>query len=252
MAAEADGQETPDDLADLHATLLLQPSAEVGTCIHIRHFVTHLTVRIWLCVWLHAQAACWRQKVFCYAPATLQHRRLLQALTANEEELSPDQLGLISLHVSQNLIEGGTGCHEWEAGFVLAHFVLGNAPLFKGMPQDRLPNFWVHACTCCISTKRRSGAGRRCVELGAGAGLVGICLHRVGAGSVLLTDRDAQALRNCRRNLEENGVALGEGSQVSSKVLFSSETLYFICQSECSCSLTRNLLCMHARYKFRR
>lgn len=55
------------------------------------------------------------------------------------------------------------------------------------------------------------------MELGAGAGLVGVCLHRVGAGSVLLTDRDAQTLRNCRRNLEENGVVLGEDSRVSSR-----------------------------------
>ena len=83
---------------------------------------------------LHAQAACWGQKVFCYAPASVEDSSLPQALTAEDEELKSAQLGLISLHVSQNLIEGGTGCYAWEAGFVLAQFVLNNAWQFEGVP----------------------------------------------------------------------------------------------------------------------
>ena len=37
---------------------------------------------------------------------------------------------------------------------------------------------------------------------------MGICLHRAGAASVLLTDADAQTLCNLTRNLEKNGVPL--------------------------------------------
>lgn len=136
MAAEADSQDILDDLADLHATLLLKPSAEVGPCMHAWHlsitwllrYMAHRAVHV-------AQAACWCQKVFCYAPASMEDNKLLQALPAIEQELISGQLGLISLHVSNNLIEGGTGCHEWEAGFTLAQYVLSNASHFKGKPQ---------------------------------------------------------------------------------------------------------------------
>lgn len=40
--------------------------------------------------------------------------------------------GLLALHVSLNLLEGGTGCHEWEAGFFLAEWVLSHAGLVAG------------------------------------------------------------------------------------------------------------------------
>ena len=41
-------------------------------------------------------------------------------------------LGVITLRLSDNLFEGGTGCHQWEAGFLMADFVLGHQELFKG------------------------------------------------------------------------------------------------------------------------
>lgn len=44
------------------------------------------------------------------------------------------------------------------------------------------------------------------MELGCGAGVTGIGLHRVGASAVVLTDSDASSLQNCRHNLEINGV----------------------------------------------
>lgn len=40
--------------------------------------------------------------------------------------------GLVTLKLALNLFEGATGCHEWEAGFLLAEFVFSNARLFKG------------------------------------------------------------------------------------------------------------------------
>lgn len=50
-----------------------------------------------------------------------------------------------------------------------------------------------------------SHAGKHCVELGCGAGLVGVCLRRAGAQPVLLTDGNEAALANCSRNLKQNG-----------------------------------------------
>ena len=48
-------------------------------------------------------------------------------------------------------------------------------------------------------------AGQRVLELGCGAGLLGVILHRADAAAVCLTDGDAQALHNCRHNLHING-----------------------------------------------
>lgn len=51
-------------------------------------------------------------------------------------------------------------------------------------------------------------AGKRCVELGSGTGLLGIALSRVGADYVLLTDGDPSALDNCRHNLAGNDITI--------------------------------------------
>ena len=83
----------------------------------------------------------------------------------------------ISLHLSSNLLEGSTGCWQWEAGLFLGQFILSFPRLF---------------------------AGKRCLELGCGSGLVGICLHRVGATQITLTDGNVQTLGNCQRNLDIN------------------------------------------------
>ena len=48
-------------------------------------------------------------------------------------------------------------------------------------------------------------SGKRVLELGCGAGLLGVLLHRLGVGSACLTDGDAQTLRNCLHNLHING-----------------------------------------------
>lgn len=52
------------------------------------------------------------------------------------------QSGLITLKLATNLFEGGTGCHEWEAGFFLAEFVLSQPDIFKGMLCK-----WLHAAS---------------------------------------------------------------------------------------------------------
>lgn len=46
--------------------------------------------------------------------------------------------------------------------------------------------------------------GRRCLELGCGAGVVGVALRRTGAASVTLTDGNDAAVENCKHNLDIN------------------------------------------------
>ncbi|KAK9909829.1 hypothetical protein WJX75_008135 [Coccomyxa subellipsoidea] len=98
------------------------------------------------------------------------------------------QHALIDCIKNPNLFEGSTGCHEWEAGFVLSEFIFSHTKLFKG---------------------------RRCCELGCGPGVVGISLQRVGAGSILLTDGDSQTLLNCRHNLGINNVLVKDHDAAS-------------------------------------
>jgi hypothetical protein len=40
--------------------------------------------------------------------------------------------GLVSVHMSANLFEGGTGCHMWDAGFLLAEWLLNHQRLVSG------------------------------------------------------------------------------------------------------------------------
>ena len=79
-----------------------------------------------------------------------------------------------------NMFEGSTGCFEWDAGYLLAEYVMNRSEEFRG---------------------------RMCVELGCGCGMVGVALSRMGGcGPVVLTDGDEDTLENCRFNLKENGV----------------------------------------------
>ncbi|KAK2079056.1 hypothetical protein QBZ16_002746 [Prototheca wickerhamii] len=92
-----------------------------------------------------------------------------------------DDHGHLCLEVSHDMLAGSTGCHEWEAGFWLAEYILGHPEEFRG---------------------------KSCLELGAGAGVATIALTRVEAGHVLCTDGSPEAVRNCARNLARNGAQL--------------------------------------------
>lgn len=69
-----------------------------------------------------------------------------------------------------------------------------------------------HSCaamSCAVSHAAtanmfHSGSGQECLELGCGAGVVGVALSRVGAAVVHLTDGNAAAVDNCRHNLAIN------------------------------------------------
>lgn len=169
----------------------------------------------------------WRYKLYEYAPAEATLSATLDALSTLEETIVASGLqrtigdcqhGLIAVSASNNMLEGGTGCHDWQAGFVLAEFILSNADLFKGKRA-----FYVYFCVCvCVFVWHLFischycyyyyyySVGRSCIELGCGLGVVGIALRRVGASSVLCTDGCQQTLANCERNLHMNGIRVGK------------------------------------------
>lgn len=53
--------------------------------------------------------------------------------------------GHITLHVCDNMFEGSTGCHAWEAGYALAEYVLSYPELFQGKSLHPL----LDLCSCC-------------------------------------------------------------------------------------------------------
>ena len=63
----------------------------------------------------------------------------------------------IILQSCRNMLEGSTGAAAWPAGLWLAQFALNNPQLFRG---------------------------HRCLELGCGVGMLGVCLARCGASEV--------------------------------------------------------------------
>ena len=67
------------------------------------------------------------------------------------------------------------------------------------------------ACMCCAC------AGKTCLELGAGAGLLGVALAQLDVRELLLTDGDQTTLGNLRHNLRLNGVC---ESDVRARELF--------------------------------
>jgi len=90
---------------------------------------------------------------------------------------------LITARVSPNLFEGGTGCHEWAAGFFLAELVVSHgAELF---------------------------ANKRVAEIGPGVGVAATALAALTfppLKALTLLDRDNETLTNLAANLAINGV----------------------------------------------
>ena len=61
------------------------------------------------------------------------HLQSLLVCNSDQGSAVAQHFGLITLKLALNLFEGATGCHEWEAGFLLAELILGNANLFRGV-----------------------------------------------------------------------------------------------------------------------
>lgn len=70
-------------------------------------------------------------KTYCYGT---QHSVAEQILDDGPRMRLSHQEGVVTLRLSQNMFEGSTGCHEWEAGFFLAEYVLNHPELVRGAP----------------------------------------------------------------------------------------------------------------------
>lgn len=139
----------------------------------------------------------WSHKVYAYAPAAEPQPVALQRLADFEDRMLTGKHGtavgdashgFIALNLTSDLFQGGTGCHEWQPGLFMAQWVLSNAQVLRG---------------------------RRCLELGSGAGMVGAALHRTGApAQIACTDGNPESLANCAANLRLNAVPVAEQGRV--------------------------------------
>ena len=134
----------------------------------------------------------WCNKTYAYG-------ELLQGSDTDDDDTDGDVLAnrrTVSFRMHRNMFEGGTGCHEWHAGFYLAELAATHPKIFDG---------------------------RRVLELGAGCGLAATVMARGTSESsppregcrgvpsrMILTDADADALVNLAANLAANDVAVGE------------------------------------------
>ena len=144
IAAERDGLELDDGVAEAHAEALCEPRTGDQWC----------------------------------------HKTFVLDVAPREETTERKQRPVrITVRTHPNLFEGGTGCHEWAAGFALAELVASHAERF---------------------------ANKRVVEIGPGVGVAAIALAKItrprGASALTLLDRDNETLANLAANLERNGI----------------------------------------------
>lgn len=111
----------------------------------------------------------------------------------------PGPAGQVLVLSSSNMLEGGTGCHVWPAGLWLAQWLLNNPHIVKG---------------------------KRCLELGAGTGLVGAVAAQLGASQVHSPPppparfapirHHALICRVCTHTSAESSISLPEASTMHS------------------------------------
>lgn len=77
---------------------------------------------------LQADDLAWGYKTYFYQ--TLPALRATQLLPAANS---------IVLRLSSNMLEGNTGCYQWDAGFLLGAFILNQPHLFSGKEFHSLP-----------------------------------------------------------------------------------------------------------------
>ncbi len=82
-------------------------------------------------IWLAMQDEGWTYKSFCYGDPHVFSQHFWRG--RGNVPCPGVQGGSITLRLAQNLFEGSTGCHEWEAGFFLAEYLLNHPDLVKGM-----------------------------------------------------------------------------------------------------------------------
>jgi hypothetical protein len=139
LAAEADGCDVDDDLAEIHTELLLAGSGGGGGggggaggggsgngddswCY--KTYVYHGD----------ASSSSSSSEAAGEEPGGHTAGKPSEASKESSEEESDPLLGAaaVTVHTSLNLFEGGTGCHEWSAGFYLAELAMSHPSLFAG------------------------------------------------------------------------------------------------------------------------
>jgi hypothetical protein len=167
-AAERGGHALADALADALAARLTAPPDPAAAA---------------------ADAGCWLYKIYSYAPACepaaetearsdALERAALAPPGAGAAAPGDARRGALALKLHRDMLAGGTGCSEWEAGFALAAFLFSYPELVRG---------------------------RAVLELGAGAGTAGAAAWRAGARALAATDGNAAARAACVCNLRLNG-----------------------------------------------
>ena len=98
-------------------------------------------------IWPAMQDEGWTYKTFCYGDPHVSPQQLWRGSDGNTP-FPGVQGGFITLRLAQNMFEGSTGCHEWEAGFFLAEYLLNHPDLIKGMPSlaETLLVLCLHTC----------------------------------------------------------------------------------------------------------
>ncbi len=127
MAAERDGVEANEALMQRHTALLMSPAVCATQALPPVPWYRQANSprQHWQVPGVADQ---WCYKTYVYG----------QGACHPAEQAQPRSH--VTLRLSVNLLEGDTGCHEWEAGFHLAEFVLNNPSLVLGAPPA--------LCTC--------------------------------------------------------------------------------------------------------
>eukprot|EP00547_Thalassionema_nitzschioides_P009440 CAMPEP_0194227714 /NCGR_PEP_ID=MMETSP0156-20130528/43003_1 /TAXON_ID=33649 /ORGANISM="Thalassionema nitzschioides, Strain L26-B" /LENGTH=239 /DNA_ID=CAMNT_0038960207 /DNA_START=25 /DNA_END=741 /DNA_ORIENTATION=- len=130
---------------------------------------------------------CYGQDLFADKDSRLSYQ--FRVGDSNGSSLKTIQISGFELHSDETT--KSTGVTLWE----------GSKPLAKYM----------------MNHSKESIQGRKVLELGSGLGLCGIVAHHLGAKQVVLTDGDTNALRELRKNVEQN---CGSTSTISCRQLF--------------------------------
>ena len=113
-------------------------------------------------IWPAMQDEGWTYKTFCYGDPHVSPQQVWRGGEGNMPAPGV-QGGSITLRLAQNMFEGSTGCHEWEAGFFLAEYLLNHPDLIKGMPSlaetllvlclRTCQRSHLHGISCCHDSK---------------------------------------------------------------------------------------------------
>ncbi|CAI7902742.1 unnamed protein product [Closterium sp. NIES-53] len=144
----------------------------------------------------------------------------------------------LTVRVSRDMLKGGTGCTAWPASLFLAEALLSHPALL--LPSSHRPS--THSPLPPIPTssdstpaaaangasvgasegpvsapvceEARSLRGPVCLELGAGCGLLGLCLALLPLAKLILTDASTTSLANLCTNLATNGLPFSSGPEI--------------------------------------